>query len=145
MRLARAHHLAARQLRFQQALLVLRRQLARLPVASGSAAGWETWLARRGQLLSEIARHDGPRLAAETADFLRDDASGPLSRWVGRLHARSLALLREIAAGEARIEKVIGWELLALSRRLLAARGAAAARDGYRLAPGPHRRLDRRG
>ena len=143
--MARAHHLAARQLRFQQALLVLRRQLARLPVAAGSAAQWETWLARRGELLSEIARHDGPRLAAETADFLRDGASDPLSLWVGRLHARGLALLREIAAGEARIEKVIGWELLALSRRLLAARGAATARDGYRLAPGPHHHLDRRG
>ena len=143
--MARAHHLAARQLRFQQALLVLRHQLALLPVPTGSAAQWETWLARRGELLSEIARHDGPRLAAETADLLRDGASDPLSRWVGRLHARSLAILREVAAGEAQIEQAIDWELLALSRRLLAARGAATARDGYGLAPGPHPHLDRRG
>lgn len=122
-----------------------RHQLACLPAAAGSAAQWETWLARRGELLSEIARHDGPRLAAETADFLRDGASDPLSRWVGRLHARSLEILREIAAAEARVERVIGLELLALSRRLLAARGAATARDGYRLAPWSHPRLDRRG
>lgn len=145
MTLARAHHLAARQLRLQQALLRLRHQLARVPAAAGSAAQWEMWLARRGELLSEIARHEAPGLAQETADFLRSGAPDPLGGWVGRLHARTLEILREIAAGEARTEKLMVLELLGLSRRLLAARGAASARDGYRLSSWPRHGLDRRG
>jgi len=141
---ARAHHLAGRQLRLQQALLRLRHQLARAP-AAGSAAQWERWLARRGELLSEIARHDAPGLAQETADFLRCGAPDPLGGWVARLHARTGEMLREIAAGEARTEKLMVLEVLGLSRRLLAARGASSAQQGYRLSSWPRHRLDRRG